>query len=74
MVSRCGLVVVPDPALQASRLSQDVAFGFAELQEGPVVPVLHPAECGVTHEMQRCTIGSGNARDKSQEAGKKKKE
>lgn len=74
MVSRCVLAVVPDPAMQASSLSQDVAFASAELQEGPVGPVLHPAECGVTHEMQRPTIGSGNPCDNPQEAGKKIKE
>lgn len=44
MVSRCGLVVVPGPALQVSSLSQDVTFAFAEFQEGPVGLILHPAE------------------------------
>lgn len=71
LVSRCGLVVVPDPALQAPSLSQDVAFAFDELQEDPIGPVLHPTECGVTHERQRHTIGSGNPQEKPQEAGKK---
>lgn len=73
VVPRCALAVVPDHALQAPSLSQDVAFAFAELQAGPVGPFLHPAEYGVTHEMQRPTIGSGNPRDKPQEAGEKKK-
>lgn len=44
MVSRCGLVVLPGPALPVSSLSQDMTFAFAEFQEGPVGLILHPAE------------------------------
>lgn len=76
MVSRCGLVVVPGPALQVSSLSQDVTFAFAEFQEGPVGLILlngSPApQFGVAHKMPRPTVGSGNPRDKPQEARKKK--
>lgn len=44
VVSRLGLAVIPDAALQVSSLSQDVTSASAELQQGPVGLILHPAE------------------------------